>query len=631
MHCASSAYSLHCVSALVGGRRRRYSTAASAIDVNVEEPAPNPVKFTYHLGAAYASKDGKVGHLHHSAHAAGKHWSAGEDAFFISSIGAGGYHSFGVADGVGGCKSDDVDPADFSRGICDSMAHFCSHGKIVPPSRLMQVGYDAVCEQKRAQGGGSTACVAVVDPRGIVEVANLGDSGFLHLRPNAIIYRSKGQSHGFNAPFQLRCPKLAGASPGDGPDDADIFRHTVRHGDILILATDGLFDNQYCHDILGRVNNVMFSNGAWQPTQSSGVSVSDDLRELMGINSGSPLQTELARVLTLAARTASLSKVDGPFAKMVQKYDPAAHYFGGKRDDITVVVAIYLNEIEEAMDVYVAGAVAAFTVDVIVYPLDTYKTRLQSRDFLKAAAPKGGLYQGIGVVVVATLPAAGVFFSTYERCKRLLASSEVLPLAVVHASASSVAEAASCLVLAPAEVIKQNAQMLKRSSSSSSAAAATTSSSSSSSSSASIQAFRRLGVSRLFSGYTALVARNLPFTAMQFPIYEHVRARLRRGRKRDALVETGFTAGVSAGVAGATAAFLTTPGDVVKTRIMVTAGQDRRLGSWAVIKAVWAERGVRGFFRGAGLRSGWTALGSSLYLGSYDMARLWLGKGESYS
>ncbi|RDA86957.1 hypothetical protein CP532_6712 [Ophiocordyceps camponoti-leonardi (nom. inval.)] len=269
----------------------------------------------------------------------------------------------------------------------------------------------------------------------------------------------------------------------------------------------------------------------------------------------------------------------------------------------------------KTMDVYVAGAVAAFTVDVIVYPLDTYKTRLQSRDFIKAAAPKGSLYQGIGVVVVATLPA------------------DVLPSALVHASASSLAEAASCLVLAPAEVIKQNAQMLKKSSSASST------------SSASIQAFRRLGFARLFSGYTALVARNLPFTGLQFPIYEHVRGRLRSGRmekkkmmmmkkkgdgegRSEGLVETGVTAGVSAGAAGAVAAFLTTPGDVVKTRIMVTAGQDHqgpKLGSWAVIKTVWTERGVRGFFRGAGLRSVWTALGSSLYLGSYDMARLWLG------
>ncbi|PFH61743.1 hypothetical protein XA68_16363 [Ophiocordyceps unilateralis] len=267
------------------------------------------------------------------------------------------------------------------------------------------------------------------------------------------------------------------------------------------------------------------------------------------------------------------------------------------------------------MDIYVAGAVAAFTVDVIIYPLDTYKTRLQSRDFVQAAVPKGSLYQGIGVVVLATLPAAGVFFSTYEKAKSVLSRGNALPSAVVYASASAVAETASCLVLSPAEVIKQNAQMLRRNTSSSSS---------------SVQAFRQLGIRRLFSGYPALVARNLPFTGLQFPIYEHVRARLRERAPSAAdpgLVETGVTAGLSAGSAGAVAAFLTTPVDVVKTRIMVEAGRGDgpKPGSWSVCKTVWRQKGLRGFFRGAALRSVWTALGSSLYLGSYDVAKLWLG------
>ncbi|PFH61744.1 hypothetical protein XA68_16364 [Ophiocordyceps unilateralis] len=334
-----------------------HSTAASA-PASFEEPEPTAVKnpatsrFTYHLGAAFVSKDGNEGHFYHGGRPqlrdalTREQLDSGEDAFFISTIGDAGHHSFGVADGVGGCKSDDVDPADFSRGICDSMARFCSHGKLITPSRLMQMGYDAVCRQKKAQGGSSTACVAVADPSGVVEVANLGDSGFLHLRPNAIIYRSKGQSHDFNTPYQLRCPKPSSnvLVLGDRPDDADVVYHSVRHGDILILATDGLLDNQYGHDILRKVNHVMLSSGAWQPTQSRGLGVSDNLRSLIDMGSGCPLHTELARVLTRSARTASLSNVDGPFAKKVQQHDPAAHYFGGKQDDITVVVGIVCDE-----------------------------------------------------------------------------------------------------------------------------------------------------------------------------------------------------------------------------------------------------------------------------------------------
>lgn len=61
-----------------------------------------------------------------------------------------------------------------------------------------------------------------------------------------------------------------------------------------------------------------------------------------------------------------------------------------------------------------AGAFAAFTVDILVYPLDTLKTRVQSPDYNKLYTKSStnainrslfrGLYQGIGSVVLATIP-----------------------------------------------------------------------------------------------------------------------------------------------------------------------------------------------------------------------------------
>lgn len=73
-----------------------------------------------------------------------------------------------------------------------------------------------------------------------------------------------------------------------------------------------------------------------------------------------------------------------------------------------------------------AGAVAAFTVDVLVYPLDTIKTRYQSQSSLtisKQLASVGrapytavrGLYQGIGSVVLATLPAGQSSISQFRQ------------------------------------------------------------------------------------------------------------------------------------------------------------------------------------------------------------------------
>ena len=130
-------------------------------------------------------------------------------------------------------------------------------------------------------------------------------------------------------------------------------------------------------------------------------------------------------------------------------------------------------------------------------------------------------------------------------------------------------------------------------------------------------------------------------------IFEHVRATYWKSRapgtSEPGLIETGLATGLSAGSAGSIAAFITTPSDVVKTRMMLSAGSQNenptqgqsevaakmegkqpKKGAWTVSKEVYQERGVRGFFRGAALRSGWTMLGSGLYLGSYEMAKVWL-------
>lgn len=102
--------------------------------------------------------------------------------------------------------------------------------------------------------------------------------------------------------------------------------------------------------------------------------------------------------------------------------DSNATLVGNMRDsaniEILAVSAISSREAACHIDTMAlqAGAVAAFTVDVLVYPLDTIKTRYQSQSSLtisKQLASVGrapytavrGLYQGIGSVVLATLPA----------------------------------------------------------------------------------------------------------------------------------------------------------------------------------------------------------------------------------
>lgn len=270
-----------------------------------------------------------------------------------------------------------------------------------------------------------------------------------------------------------------------------------------------------------------------------------------------------------------------------------------------------------------------------------------------------------------------------------------MPTPLVHSLASGTAELASCLVLTPAEVIKQNAQMIRSSGDPQPGGGWRNSTS--------VQAFRKLAgpgdaggpARRLLTGYTALVARNLPFTALQFPIFEALRWRIWESRDRRAnatqtlkdgpgrvaggerrmgqdtmargLLETGYVNGLSASLSGAAAAVVTSPADTVKTRMMLFAGEEREqrarleeqgqglrepgarvtekgayretqkqlesavrrqgLDGIQVAKLIYQERGVYGLFRGGLLRAAWTALGSGLYLGTYEVAKVWLKGG----
>ncbi|RDW71924.1 mitochondrial carrier protein-like protein [Coleophoma crateriformis] len=326
----------------------------------------------------------------------------------------------------------------------------------------------------------------------------------------------------------------------------------------------------------------------------------------------------------------------------------------------------YLNAPTQSQTPSIAGAFAAFTVDLLVYPLDTLKTRFQSPhynkiyfDASKNAINKEllfrGLYQGIGT---------GAFFTTYEGVKSLLANvnrtrgggSLLVPEPVVHSAASAIAELVSCFILTPAEVLKQNAQMIRQSSNSSQLGRGNLFQQSS----VTLETLKHFKEpTQLWRGYGALAARNLPFTAMQFPIFEHLKIKLKSRREKQSrstgsLMETAVITAISAGSAGSLAAVITTPIDVVKTRIMLSAagegsaanapkevneakGIGQSLTSLArknggvkksgfeVAQEVFAEAGMKGLFRGAILRAVWTALGSGLYLGVYESGKRWLG------
>ncbi|XP_027255299.1 S-adenosylmethionine mitochondrial carrier protein isoform X3 [Cricetulus griseus] len=68
----------------------------------------------------------------------------------------------------------------------------------------------------------------------------------------------------------------------------------------------------------------------------------------------------------------------------------------------------------------VAGGVAGASVDLILFPLDTIKTRLQSPQGFNKAGGFRGIYAGVPSTAIGSFPNAAMFFLTYEYVKYLL-------------------------------------------------------------------------------------------------------------------------------------------------------------------------------------------------------------------
>ncbi len=77
----------------------------------------------------------------------------------------------------------------------------------------------------------------------------------------------------------------------DQPRDAEVSRHQLRHGDVLVFASDGLWDNLFNQDILRIVSRAMTETGAWAKTDA-GIQVVPDLAPFTKVDPAAAAQAE---------------------------------------------------------------------------------------------------------------------------------------------------------------------------------------------------------------------------------------------------------------------------------------------------------------------------------------------------
>ena len=181
---------------------------------------------------------------------------------------------------------------------------------------------------------------------------SLGDSGYVHIRLNAIRFKSEAQQHSFNAPYQLsklparlrRQMTLFGSTYCEYPQDADVTSHMAQHGDVFVFATDGVWDNLTSGNILEITDKCLTFYEAWE-RKGDNLTAHENLQgEIGSIKDnphGSTMQSILANAIVREAKVASLDRRrDSPFAKRSRELTPRDIWRGGKVDDICVVVLI---------------------------------------------------------------------------------------------------------------------------------------------------------------------------------------------------------------------------------------------------------------------------------------------------
>ncbi|KAF4121638.1 solute carrier family 25 (mitochondrial S-adenosylmethionine transporter), member 26 [Geosmithia morbida] len=256
-----------------------------------------------------------------------------------------------------------------------------------------------------------------------------------------------------------------------------------------------------------------------------------------------------------------------------------------------------------------AGAVAGTTVDLSLFPLDTLKTRLQSSAGFFASGGFQGIYRGIGSAVVGSAPGAAFFFCTYEGTKSILKSRFGREdTATTHMMAGSAGEVAACSVRVPTEVVKQRAQAGLHGGSSAGALGAILSMRAQS---GLLPMWREL-----YRGWAITVFREVPFTMIQFPIWEALKGWGRQRRAAAAAADVpALESAVYGSMAGAVAAALTTPLDVLKTRVMLSR---ERVSVGHVLRQILAKDGPSHLFAGIAPRVTWISIGGFIFLGSYQ-------------
>ncbi|KAF8665365.1 hypothetical protein AX16_000384 [Volvariella volvacea WC 439] len=254
----------------------------------------------------------------------------------------------------------------------------------------------------------------------------------------------------------------------------------------------------------------------------------------------------------------------------------------------------------------IAGAFGA----TIVYPIDMVKTRMQNQRSTvvgqllyknsldcarKILRNEGflGFYRGLGPQLVGVAPEKAIKLTVNDIVRARAMDPDTGRISLFwELFAGGAAGGCQVVFTNPLEIVKIRLQVQGEAAQAESAVRK-----------GAVHIVRQLGILGLYKGASACLLRDIPFSAIYFPAYAHLKKDLFQegyNGKQLSFLETL----ASAAIAGMPAAYLTTPADVVKTRLQVEAkkGQTHYKGLRDAFVKIYREEGFKALYKGGPAR-----------------------------
>ncbi|GAA5862906.1 hypothetical protein JCM1840_002322 [Sporobolomyces johnsonii] len=269
-----------------------------------------------------------------------------------------------------------------------------------------------------------------------------------------------------------------------------------------------------------------------------------------------------------------------------------------------------MHEIGKSAYYFGLGGIAGALGATAVYPIDLTKTRMQNQrskvvgellyknsiDCVKKVYKNEGMlgfYRGLPPQLIGVAPEKAIKLTVNDLVREYATDKETGRIKLGwELAAGGLAGGCQVVFTNPLEIVKIRLQMQGENAKAVGAVRQ-----------GALHIVKQLGLLGLYKGATACLARDVPFSAIYFPAYAHLKKDVYH-EGRDGKVLSYGEALAAAAIAGMPAAYLTTPADVIKTRLQTEArkGESTYKGVVDAFRKILSEEGPRALFKGGPAR-----------------------------